>query len=260
MAVAHAKYKPLLKDKPGLSFLDAVNVLQMPWSANRTCLPNAYYYQVFEEFPLPHGLINVDVDKAGAKQCDAMIHMNYRRGALFYEDGVQIMVEIKQTRHDLLRAIREDDYFFKYLGLSDFLYLATSPELLNCAEKFVQDIPKVGLFDIMSGKIYKLAERQEVPKSQKMINYQTMLCYYKEMPSFVNTWFPAVSIGLSQNQPFSMIGESVRDKNIAYFKACYEARHILCQSIRDVPLKSKLKQYYLCLKELQEAPEPALFQ
>ena len=260
MAVAHAKYKPLLKDKPGLSFLDTLNVLQTPWSCNRTRLPNAYYYQVFEEFPLPQGLIDVDVDKAGTKQCDAMIHMNYRRGALFYEDGVQIMVEIKQTRHDLLRAMREDDYFFKYLGLSDFLYLATTPDLLNCAEKFVRDIPKVGLFDITSGKVYKLAERQEIPISRKVINYQTMLCYYKEIPHFVNTWFPAVSIGLSQNQPFSMIDKSVKDKNITYFKACYEARHILCQSTRDVPLESKLDQYYLCLTKLQKAPEPALFQ
>lgn len=260
MAVAHAKYKPMLKDKPGLSFLDAVNVLQMPWSANRTCLPNAYYYQVFEEFPLPHGLIYVDVDKAGAKQCDAMIHMNYRRGALFYEDGVLIMVEIKQTRHDLLRAIREDDYFFKYLGLSDFLYLATTPDLLTRAKEFVRDIPKVGLFDITSGKIYKLAERQEVPKSRKMTNYQTMLSYYKEMPNFINTWFPAVSIGLSQNRPFSMNDKSAKDKNIAYFKACYEARHILCQSMKDVPQKSKLGQYYTSLIELQKAPEPVLFQ
>ena len=256
---AHALYKPLLKEEPGLRFLDTVNILQTPWSGNRICLPNAYYYQVFEEFPLPNGALGVDVSKAGAKQCDAMIHLNYRRGALFYEDGVQIMVEIKQTRQDILKAIREDNYFSKYLGSSDYLYLATTPDLISCAEGLVRDIPEAGLFDITSGMVFKLAERQEVQERRKMTNFRTMLSYYKDMPPFVNAWFPAVSLGLARIQPFDMKDKDASEKNRTYFKKCNDARYSLCQSIKTVPWKSKLDQYYICLAEFQKVPEWALF-
>lgn len=246
---AHAELKPLLKEEPGQKFLEAISILNCPWSDKRICLPKAYYYQVFEEFPLPKHILGEDGVLTGSKQIDAMIHINYRKGALYYGDGVQIMVEIKQTRKDLLGVMRGGDYFSKYLGASDFLYLATTPELLTIAEDIVRNIPDVGLFDITSGRIYKLARRQQIADSQRMKNYQTMLCYYRDMPNFINAWLPAVSIGLSPLQPYNMDDEYGQPMNKSYFASCYNARFLLQKLLKEIPAELKLKEYYERISE-----------
>ena len=139
--------------------------------------------------------------------------LNFMKGPLFYQDAIQVLIEIKETKEDLVK----DKKMFKYLGHSDYLYLAVVPDLIEKAIEY----PGIGVFDITTGMIHKLATHQDITESRRLINCQTAFGHYRNPPERVDIHFPAACLGLG-DAPFVANKDDIetRIERHKYYQQC----------------------------------------
>lgn len=65
-----------------------------------------------------------------------------------------------------------------YIGYTDYLYLAVTPDLLERALVKVQNMPAYGVMDITTGRIWKTSRRQVLSSSRRVDVKSIMLEYY----------------------------------------------------------------------------------
>ena len=220
---AHETVKPLLLKEPGRAFVESMLMLCRPWSPQRTRDVERVIYSSYEEFPLSDGVWE-EQGHGGTRQPDALLYMNFMKGPLFYQDAIQVLIEIKETRDDLV----QDKKMFKYLGYSDFLYLAVVPDLIGKAIEKVVDYPEIGVFDITTGMIHKIATRQDITDSRRLINCQTILGYYRNSPERVDIHIPAACMGLGDTPlPAPKDDEASQVEIHKYYQQCMTGRYDL---------------------------------
>lgn len=83
-------------------------------------------------------------------------------------------IEIKSDRGDLSK----DRKIQNYIGYTDYLYLAVTPDLLERALVKVQNMPAYGVMDITTGRIWKTSRRQVLSSSRRVDVKSVMLEYY----------------------------------------------------------------------------------
>lgn len=219
----HDKIKPLLFQEPGRAFVESLLMLCRPWSPRRTRDVERFIYSSYEEFPLSEGVWE-EQGKGGTRRPDALLYIDFMKGSLYYQDALQILIEIKESRDDLVR----DTKMFEYLEHSDYLYLAVVPDLIEKAIEKVVDYPNIGVFDITTGMIHKLATRQDITENRSLMNCRTVLGYYRDIPERVDDHIPAACLGLGSTPlPAPKDDEAAQIEIHKYYQQCMTGRYDL---------------------------------
>ena len=249
MAVAHAELKPLLRDIPGRRFIETLMLVQQPWSSERHT-PKGYFYDVFEEMPL----ISESSHSMRNPQADAMICLHFWNGDIHYKDAVHILVEIKGTIDDLKQSCRNPEYFDKYMGRSEYFYLAVTTDLVDQALQLVLS-PEVGVFDIEKGVIHKLAGRQDISKEIRIQNFYVESSYYdrKKLHPRVFSHLPCSLLSLPEPK-FSIHKEDSNERTQIYQK-CHTFRNSFVAQTDGLSETKRMSILNICLgTENKEEP------
>ena len=156
----HEELKKSLQTKIGEVFLTDVVLHQ--WVNNRDHYDRKVLFLPVEEvsFSLP----TARKDKIGRPMVktgfiDVVLFVGSGKSAAYHGDVFSIGVEIKSNLFDLM----QDEKIPKYVGITDFCYLAVLEGLIDDALIKVKDMPGVGVLSLSTGHIVKQARRQNVP-------------------------------------------------------------------------------------------------
>lgn len=156
---AHENLKPLLVARPGFVLYETLvkcEALQAPERNKKSgFLTVAAYY----EFPL----YPADSVIKSPPTIDAVVKVNFQFPTR-YGDSFTVGVEIKETKADMYRTRGQ---FERYIGHTDFLFLAVRKELIPFALERVKNLPEYGVVDINTGQIFKAPRRQYPSAAEK---------------------------------------------------------------------------------------------
>lgn len=170
--MAHEELKKHLYDTPGKAFVKDMTQRVYSWADK---IPAEYYiYRVFEELTVRYETgekTRKGLDKTDHYRFDAVFFVQPGWSALNQKQCYTVGVEIKGSRSDL----RQDSKLNKYLGWTDFMFLAVPDELIEEAVKKTESNELIGVFNIEQGLIIKLPKKCQVRPENKLWMYEQVI-------------------------------------------------------------------------------------
>lgn len=240
---AHGPYKDMLTAAPGMYFAESLAILEKDCrSKERIRMPNRVSVHSFEEVPCIFSEQGFgERDRSHSPQMDALLDIALSRGTIYYRDSILVGIEIKTSAHDL----RSDKKFTKYLGHSDFMYLAVTPELVEKALQKVADIDEYGVLDITTGHIHKRARRQSLSLEERYA-MKTILLDYSLYGNYTSN---TALIG-----DYLLRGLEQTDDTVDYRDYCvllYNRRNLLDDIVASLDYYDQLEGLYVNSRYLQ---------
>lgn len=159
--MAHENLKQYLVGKPGKDFVTNLTSAVYDFTAK---IRRAYgsfdfiHYRIFEEVTVREytGERNRWGDeKPEHYRFDCVFFVNPHQSALNQRQTYSIGVELKNSKGDLMG----DDKIEHYLGYTDFFFLGVPSNLVNEAKDRAKTDDHIGVFDVETGRLYKMPTR-----------------------------------------------------------------------------------------------------
>ena len=170
--MAHEELKKHLYDTPGKAFVKDMTQRVYSWADKISA--EYYVYRVFEELTVRYETgekTRKGLDKTDHYRFDAVFFIQPGWAALNQKQCYSVGVEIKGSKSDL----RQDSKLEKYLGWTDFMFLAVPDELIEEAVKKTESNELIGVLDIEQGLIVKLPKKCQVKPENKLWMYEQII-------------------------------------------------------------------------------------
>lgn len=180
---AHAELKNLLKRKKIQAFVKDMCLHAYPWTER---IPVEYLeYKIFEEFRLREDTgekTRLGLDKKLQLIPDVVLFIKPGYRALNQQHCFTVALEIKEFKDDLMR----DEKLWKYLGWTDFFFIAVPEDLTDFAFKKIDSINeehpeyknKIGVLGLQTGTMYNSPARSEVTVEKQNLVLQNAVYNY----------------------------------------------------------------------------------
>lgn len=180
---AHAELKKLLSSKNIQSFVKDLCLHAYPWTER---IPVEYLeYKIFEEFRLREDTgekTRLGLDKKLQLIPDVVLFIKPGYRALNQQHCFTVALEIKEFKDDLMR----DEKLWKYLGWTDFFFIAVPEDLTDFAFKKIDSINeehpecknKIGVLGLQTGTMYNSPTRSEVTVEKQNLVLQNAVYNY----------------------------------------------------------------------------------
>ena len=180
---AHAELKNLLRGKNIQSFVKNLCLHAYPWTER---IPVEYLeYKIFEEFRLREDTgekTRLGLDKKLQLIPDVVLFIKPGYRALNQQHCFTVALEIKEFKDDLMR----DEKLWKYLGWTDFFFIAVPEDLTDFAFKKIDFINeehpeyknKIGVLGLQTGTMYNSPARSEVTVEKQNLVLQNAVYNY----------------------------------------------------------------------------------
>lgn len=180
---AHAELKKLITSKNIQSFVKNLCLHAYPWTER---IPVEYLeYKIFEEFRLREGTgekTRLGLDKKLQLIPDVVLFIKPGYRALNQQHCFTVALEIKEFKDDLMR----DEKLWKYLGWTDFFFIAVPEDLIDFAFKKIDSINeehpeyknKIGVLGLQTGTMYNSPARSEVTVEKQNLVLQNAVYNY----------------------------------------------------------------------------------
>lgn len=180
---AHAELKKLITSKNIQSFVKDLCLHAYPWTER---IPVEYLeYKIFEEFRLREGTgekTRLGLDKKLQLIPDVVLFIKPGYRALNQQHCFTVALEIKEFKDDLMR----DEKLWKYLGWTDFFFIAVPEDLIDFAFKKIDSINeehpeyknKIGVLGLQTGTMYNSPARSEVTVEKQNLVLQNAVYNY----------------------------------------------------------------------------------
>lgn len=180
---AHAELKNLLRGKNIQSFVKNLCLHAYPWTER---IPVEYLeYKIFEEFRLREDTgekTRLGLDKKLQLIPDVVLFIKPGYRALNQQHCFTVALEIKEFKDDLMR----DEKLWKYLGWTDFFFIAVPEDLTDFAFKKIDSINeehpeyknKIGVLGLQTGTMYNSPARSEVTVEKQNLVLQNAVYNY----------------------------------------------------------------------------------
>ena len=180
---AHADLKKLITSKNIQSFVKDLCLHAYPWTER---IPVEYLeYKIFEEFRLREDTgekTRLGLDKKLQLIPDVVLFIKPGYRALNQQHCFTVALEIKEFKDDLMR----DEKLWKYLGWTDFFFIAVPEDLTDFAFKKIDSINeehpecknKIGVLGLQTGTMYNSPARSEVTVEKQNLVLQNAVYNY----------------------------------------------------------------------------------
>lgn len=180
---AHQELKKLLTSKQIQAFVADICHHAYPWSER---VPIQYLeYKIFEEFRLREDsgeTTRLGLDKKLQLIPDVVMFVKPGFRALNQQQCFTVALEIKQFKDDLMR----DEKMWKYVGWTDFFFIAVPDDLVDYAFKKVVETNKlhpeteckIGVLGLETGELYSRPKRSEVSIEKQNLVLQNAVYNY----------------------------------------------------------------------------------
>lgn len=180
---AHAELKKLITSKNIQSFVKNLCLHAYPWTER---IPVEYLeYKIFEEFRLREDTgekTRLGLDKKLQLIPDVVLFIKPGYRALNQQHCFTVALEIKEFKDDLMR----DEKLWKYLGWTDFFFIAVPEDLIDFAFKKIDSINeehpeyknKIGVLGLQTGTMYNSPARSEVTVEKQNLVLQNAVYNY----------------------------------------------------------------------------------
>ena len=180
---AHAELKKLITSKNIQSFVKDLCLHAYPWTER---IPVEYLeYKIFEEFRLREDIgekTRLGLDKKLQLIPDVVLFIKPGYRALNQQHCFTVALEIKEFKDDLMR----DEKLWKYLGWTDFFFIAVPEDLTDFAFKKIDSINeehpeyknKIGVLGLQTGTMYNSPARSEVTVEKQNLVLQNAVYNY----------------------------------------------------------------------------------
>ena len=180
---AHAELKELFSDKNTQAFVKDLCLHAYPWTEK---IPAQYLeYKIFEEFRLRQDTgeqTRLGLDKKLQLIPDVVIFVKPGFRALNQGHCFTVALEIKEFKDDLMY----DDKLWKYIGWTDFFFIAVPDDLTEFAFKKISSIVnehpegcgKIGILGLETGSMYNCPKRSEVSVERQNLVLQNAVYNY----------------------------------------------------------------------------------
>lgn len=180
---AHEELKKLLSSKNTQAFVKDLCLHAYPWTEK---IPVQYLeYKVFEEFRLREDTsekTRLGLDKKLQLIPDVVLFIKPGYRALNQQHCFTVALEIKEFKDDLMY----DDKLWKYVGWTDFFFIAVPDDLTDFAFKKIDSISKehpecegrLGILGLQTGSMYNCPKRQDVPIEKQNLVLQNAVYNY----------------------------------------------------------------------------------
>lgn len=180
---AHAELKKLITSKNIQSFVKDLCLHAYPWTER---IPVEYLeYKIFEEFRLREDTgekTRLGLDKKLQLIPDVVLFIKPGYRALNQQHCFTVALEIKEFKDDLMR----DEKLWKYLGWTDFFFIAVPEDLTDFAFKKIDSINeehpeyknKIGVLGLQTGTMYNSPARSEVTVEKQNLVLQNAVYNY----------------------------------------------------------------------------------
>ena len=180
---AHADLKELITSKNIQSFVKDLCLHAYPWTER---IPIEYLeYKIFEEFRLREDTgekTRLGLDKKLQLIPDVVLFIKPGYRALNQQHCFTVALEIKEFKDDLMR----DEKLWKYLGWTDFFFIAVPEDLTDFAFKKIDSINeehpecknKIGVLGLQTGTMYNSPARSEVTVEKQNLVLQNAVYNY----------------------------------------------------------------------------------
>lgn len=180
---AHEELKKLLSSKNTQAFVKDICLHAYPWTER---IPVEYLeYKIFEEFRLRESTgekTRLGLDKKLQLIPDVVMFIKPGFRALNQQHCFTVALEIKEFKDDLMN----DEKLWKYIGWTDFFFIAVPEDLTDFAFKKISLIisehpeckEKIGILGIETGSMYNCPKRSEVPIEKQNLVLQNAVYNY----------------------------------------------------------------------------------
>lgn len=180
---AHQELKKLLTSKHIQAFVADVCHHAYPWSER---IPIQYLeYKIFEEFRLRESTgepTRLGLDKKLQLVPDVVMFVKPGFRALNQQQCFTVALEIKQFKDDLMR----DKKMWKYIGWTDFFFIAVPDDLTEFAFEKILEInkehletkSKIGVLGLETGELYSHPKRIDVSIEKQNLVLQNAVYNY----------------------------------------------------------------------------------
>ena len=215
---AHQEFKNRMTKTVGKTFLSEFFVQEKPWHHPRNGVERQVTYIPYEE--CPYSIPTEKTDSKGrptakTRWIDFVFFIAAGERAAYHGDCFSIGIEMKGNSRDLWR----DNKIQKYLGKTDYTFLAVPDYLTKEALMKANHIPGIGVFSLDSGHIIKQPHRQTVTEDSFRQMLFRALFSGKPIHSFLidkdYAEVPGQSFPLVEEAPS---GTSHTNKNTQIFK------------------------------------------
>lgn len=180
---AHADLKELITSKNIQSFVKDLCFHAYPWTER---IPAEYLeYKIFEEFRLRESSgekTRLGLDKKLQLIPDVVLFIKPGYRALNQQHCFTVALEIKEFKDDLMH----DEKLWKYVGWTDFFFIAVPEDLTDFAFKKIDSINeehpecknKIGVLGLQTGTMYNSPARSEVTIERQNLVLQNAVYNY----------------------------------------------------------------------------------
>ena len=195
---AHEELKKLLSSKNTQAFVKDLCLHAYPWTEK---IPVQYLeYKVFEEFRLRESTgekTRLGLDKKLQLIPDVVLFIKPGYRALNQQHCFTVALEIKEFKDDLMN----DEKLWKYIGWTDFFFIAVPDDLSDYAFKKINAISKehseckekIGILGLESGIMYNCPKRVEVEIEKQNLVLQNAVYNYAFKDSQTIYFLPEAS-------------------------------------------------------------------
>lgn len=180
---AHADLKKLLASKNMQAFV--VNLCHYVYEWSEFIPAEGLEYKIFEEFRLRQNTgekTRLGLDKKQQLIPDVVLFVKPGYRSLNQGQCFTVALEIKGEKGDLM----SDDKLYKYLGWTDFLFVAVPADLADDAQSKVdqinadhpETISKIGIVQLDTGTICRWPKRSEVTVEKQNLVLQNAVYNY----------------------------------------------------------------------------------
>lgn len=180
---AHAEFKKLLSNKNTQAFVKDLCLHAYPWTEK---IPAQYLeYKIFEEFRLRQDTgekTRLGLDKKLQLIPDVVMFIKPGFRALNQQHCFTVALEIKEFKDDLMN----DEKLWKYIGWTDFFFIAVPDDLTDFAFKKISLIisehpeckEKIGILGLDTGSMYNCPKRLVVSIEKQNLVLQNAVYNY----------------------------------------------------------------------------------
>ena len=180
---AHAEFKKLMTGKNIQAFVKDICLHAYPYTSR---IPSEYLeYKIFEEFRLRESTdkkTRLGLNKKLQLIPDVILFIKPGYRALNQGNCFTVALEIKEFKDDLMR----DEKLWKYLGWTDFFFIAVPDDLSQYAfDKIVEvnkehpeTLSKIGVLGLETGELYSYPQRSKVTVERQNLVLQNAVYNY----------------------------------------------------------------------------------
>lgn len=203
---AHEELKKLLFSKNTQSFVKDLCFHAYPWTEK---IPVQYLeYKIFEEFRLRQGTgekTQLGLDKKLQLIPDIVLFIKPGYRALNQQHCFTVALEIKEFKDDLMY----DEKLWKYIGWTDFFFIAVPDDLTDYALKKVDEVneehpeckERIGILGLETGIMYNCPKRSDVPIEKQNLVLQNAVYNYAFKDAQTIYFSPETGVtGLQENE------------------------------------------------------------